>query len=67
MAAFQVLISRAGSTGQSNTTDINLFYKGGVHDAEAMEAFRGPAGRFVEPLESGTVITCDWTGTREGP
>ena len=49
----QVLRNGAGSTGQCNTTDINLFRKGGVHDAEAMEAFCGPAGRSMEPLEAG--------------
>jgi hypothetical protein len=27
--------------------DINLFSKGGVHDAETMEAVFGPAGRYV--------------------
>ena len=48
-------------------SDINLFSKGGVHDAETMEAFGRPAGRYVEPLESGRVITCDWSGAREGP
>ena len=32
--------------------DINLFPKGGVHDAETMEAVFGPAGRYVEPLEA---------------
>jgi hypothetical protein len=34
--------------------------KGGVHDArerEAMEAFGGAAGRYVEPLEGWTVVT----------
>ena len=34
---------------------------------ETMEAFCGPAGRYVEPLESGTVITCDWSSARQGP
>jgi hypothetical protein len=38
---------------------INLFLKGGVRNAEAMEAVFGPAGRSVEPLESGTVLACD--------
>ena len=31
--------------------DINIFLKGGVHDAETMEAVFGPAGRYGESLE----------------
>ena len=27
----------------------------------------GPAGRYVEPLEGGTVVTCDWSSARQGP
>ena len=27
----------------------------------------GPAGRHVEPLESWTVVKCDWSSTRQGP
>jgi hypothetical protein len=39
-------------------SDINLFSKGGVHDAsETMETVFGPAGRYVEPLEGWTVVT----------
>ena len=60
------LRSRAGSTGRCNTTDINIFLKGGVHDAETMEAVFGPAGRYVEPLESRRVVKCDWSSTRQG-
>ena len=45
---------------------INLFLKGGVHDAETMEAVFGPAGRYVEPLEGGTVVKYDWSSTRQG-
>ena len=29
-----------------------------------MEAVFGPAGRYVEPLESWTVVTCDWSRAR---
>src|SRR5262245_668524 len=47
--------------------DINLFPRDGVHDAETMEAVFGPAGRDVEPLESWTVVTCDWSLARQGP
>jgi hypothetical protein len=47
---------------------INFSSKGGVHDArETMEAFCGPAGRYVEPLESGAVLTCDWSSAGQGP
>ena len=35
---------------------INLFSKGGVHDAnQTMEAFRRPTVGYAEPLESWTV------------
>jgi hypothetical protein len=41
--------------------DINLFPKGGVHDAKTMEAVFGPASRYVESLEGWAVVTCDWS------
>jgi hypothetical protein len=38
-------------------SDINLFSKGGVHDAtDTGKAFREPAERHVEALEGGTVV-----------
>src|SRR5690348_11781385 len=46
---------------------INLFLKGGVRDAETMEAVFGPTGRYVEPLEGWTVVKCDWSGARQKP
>src|SRR5215471_721676 len=45
---------------------INLFPKGGVRDAKTMEVVFGPAGRYVEPLEGWTVVTCDWSSTGQG-
>src|SRR4029077_6016706 len=49
--------TRAGSTGRCNTTWYKSSSKGGVHVArETMEAFCRPAGRYVEPLESGAVL-----------
>ena len=46
--------------------DINIFLKGGVHDAKTMEAVFGPAGRYGESLESRRVVKCDWTSTGQG-
>jgi len=47
---------------------INLSSKGGVHDVrETMEAVFGSAGRYVEPLESWAVLTCDWSSAGQGP
>jgi hypothetical protein len=56
----------AGSTGRCNTTWYKSVSKGGVHDAETMEAVLGPAGRYVEPLEGGRVVACDWPGAAQG-
>jgi hypothetical protein len=37
---------------------VNLSSKGGVYETrETMEAVCGPAGRYVEALEGGTIIT----------
>jgi len=47
--------------------DINLFPKGGVSNAETMEAVFDTAGRDVESLESGTVAPCDWSLAGQGP
>jgi hypothetical protein len=38
--------------------DMSFSSKGGAHESrETMEAVFDPAGRYVEPLEGGTVIT----------
>jgi hypothetical protein len=47
-------------------SDINLFSKGGVHDAsETGEAFRDAEDRHVGPLEGGTVSASDWARLRQ--
>ena len=51
---------------EATSPGINLFLKGGVRDAETMEAFCHPAGRYVGPLEGWTVVKCDWSSTRQG-
>jgi hypothetical protein len=47
-------------------SDINLFSKGGVYEAETMEAIFDPASRDVEPLEGWAVFKCDWPSAWQG-
>ena len=63
--------AKSGETVPAQPVDatplgINPFLKGGVRDAETMEAVVGPTGRYVEPLEGWTVVKCDWSSTRQG-